>query len=51
MINRLQKNDIKRVAEIWLDGNLKAHFFIPAQYWKDDFDLVKELLSQAEVYV
>ncbi len=51
MINRLQKNDIERVAEIWLDGNLKAHSFIPAQYWKNNFDLVKELLSQAEVYV
>ena len=27
------------------------HNFIPAQYWKDNFELVKELLLQAEVYV
>mgnify|MGYP002524410062 CR=1 FL=1 len=51
MISRLQRKYVSRVAEIWLDSNLKAHFFIPAQYWRDNFDLVKELLTQSEVYV
>ena len=51
MIRKLQKTDIDRVAEIWLYTNLKAHYFIPAQYWKGNFELVKEMLSQAEVYV
>lgn len=51
MIRKLQKADINSVADIWLDTNLKAHKFIPAQYWKNNFELVKELLSQAEVYV
>lgn len=51
MIRALQKADIERVAEIWLDSNLKAHHFIPEQYWKSNFGLVKEMLSQAEVYV
>lgn len=51
MIRKLQKTDIDRVAYIWLDTNLKAHYFIPAQYWKDNFELVKEMLLQAEVYV
>lgn len=37
--------------DIWLDTNLKAHYFISAQYWKNNFELVKEMLSQAEVYV
>lgn len=32
MIRALQEADIERVAEIWLDSNLKAHHFIPAQY-------------------
>lgn len=50
MIRALQEADIERVAEIWLDSNLKAHHFIPAQYWKSNFELVKEMLSQAEVY-
>lgn len=34
-----------------MDTNIKAHYFIPAQYWKRNFDLVKELLLQATVYV
>ena len=51
MIRKLQKADIDRVADIWLDANLKAHSFIPAQYWKSNFELVKEALPQAEVYV
>lgn len=51
MIRRLQKKDVTRVAELWLNTNLKAHDFIPAQYWRSNYDLVKEMLSQAEVYV
>ncbi len=51
MIRKLQKADINRVANIWLDTNLKAHYFISEQYWKDNFELVKEMLLQAEVYV
>ncbi len=51
MIRRLQKKDVTRVAELWLDTNLKAHDFIPAQYWRSNYDLVKEMLLQAEVYV
>lgn len=51
MIRKLQKSDIDSVADIWLDTNLKAHYFIPAKYWKDNFELVKEMLLQAEVYI
>ena len=51
MIRELRKADIDKVADIWLDTHRKAHYFIPAQYWKDNFELVKELLLQATVYV
>ena len=42
---------INRVADIWLKTNLKAHFFISEQYWISNYEFVKELLPQAEVYV
>lgn len=51
MIRELRKADINQVADIWLDTNIKAHYFIPAQYWKSNLELVKELLLQATVYV
>ena len=51
MIRELRKADINKVADIWLDTNIKAHDFIPAQYWKSNFELVKEMLLRAIVYV
>ena len=51
MIRSLQKADINRIADIWLDTNLKAHSFISAQYWESNYELVKEMMSQSEVYV
>ena len=51
MIRALRKADRNKVADIWLNTNLKAHNFIPAQYWNDNFELVKEMLLQAEIYL
>ena len=51
MVRELRKDDISKVADIWLNTNIKAHSFIPEQYWKSNFELVKELLLQATVYV
>ena len=51
MIRGLRKTDVDRVAEIWLDTNLRAHDFIPAEYWEGNFAAVKEMFPQAEVYV
>lgn len=51
MIRRMQRADIDRVAKIWLASNISAHAFIPAEYWKGHYAQVKEMISQAEVYV
>ena len=51
MIRKMQNIDINRVVDIWLKTNLKAHYFIPEQYWTSNYELVKEMMSQAEVYV
>lgn len=51
MIRRLQNADVDRVMDLWLDANLKAHDFVPAAYWRGNFEPVKEMLPQAEVYV
>lgn len=51
MIRVLREADIDRVVNLWLATNIKAHYFIPDQYWKSHIDLVKEMLPQAEVYV
>ena len=51
MIREFQRDDINKVADIWLNTNIKTHNFIPAQYWKSNFRSVKEALLLAEVYV
>ena len=51
MIRALQEKDAESAAAIWLDGNLTAHHFIPARYWTDNFEPVREQLPLAEVYV
>ena len=51
MIRKMKNININRVADIWLKTNLKAHYFIPEQYWTSNYELVKEMLLQAEVYV
>ncbi len=42
MIRVVQKADITKVADIWLDTNIKAHNFISAQYWESNYEMVKK---------
>ncbi len=51
MIRKLTGADIDETATIWLETNRKAHDFISTEYWQSNFDMVKEMLLQAEVYV
>ena len=37
--------------QIWLHGNLDAHAFIPASFWRGHFEIVRDMLPQAELYV
>lgn len=39
------------VMQIWLDTNIKAHDFIPKEYWTGNYSLVEKVLPQAEIYV
>lgn len=51
MIRKLQNGDINKVADLWLKTNLEAHNFISEQYWTGNYEAVKKMLPQAEVYV
>lgn len=51
MIRKMKHEELNRVMDIWLETNIKAHNFIPDEYWKDNFELVKGLISQAEIYI
>lgn len=51
MIRKFETQDLDTVMQIWLHGNLDAHVFIPASFWEAHFEMVRDLLPQAELYV
>mgnify|MGYP002537305871 FL=1 len=51
MIRKFETQDLGTVMQIWLHGNLDAHAFIPASFWEAHFEMVRDLLPQAELYV
>lgn len=51
MIRKFEKNDINVVMKIWENENIKAHKFIPKEYWKNNYDFVKQVLPNVEIYV
>lgn len=51
VIRNFEENDLDDVMKLWLNVNIEAHSFIPSEYWADNYDMVKALLPQAEIYV
>ena len=51
MIRKYVDGDIDAIMQIWLNTNIQAHSFISQDYWKSNFDMVKEMMPLAEIYV
>ena len=51
MIRKFENLDLDTVMQIWLHGNLNAHAFIAASFWRGHFEIVRDMLPQAELYV
>lgn len=51
MIRTFKESDLSAVMKIWLDTNVKTHNFISKEYWLNNYDTVKDMLPEAEIYV
>lgn len=51
MIRTFQMEDIDNIMKIWLETNIEAHDFIPPSYWVNNYNMVKEMLPRASIYV
>lgn len=51
MIRVLEEKDVDTVAKIWLETNIKTHDFIASNYWKEHYEIIKDMFLQEEVYV
>ena len=45
MIRKIETQDLDAVMQIWLHGNLDAHAFIPASFWRGHFEIVRDMLN------
>lgn len=51
VIKKIQEEDIENIMQIWLETNILAHDFINETYWKNQYDHVKKLIPESEIYV
>ena len=51
MIRRFENKDLDQVMAIWLQVNMESHSFIEADYWKNNYEMVREMIPKAEVLV
>ncbi|MGJ0847765.1 N-acetyltransferase [Tissierella praeacuta] len=51
MIKEIDVSKIDSIMKIWLEANIIAHNFIPEDYWKSNYDFVKEVLPESTVLV
>ncbi len=51
MIREFEDNDIDNIMQIWKSENIKAHNFISKDYWENNYEYVKSILPNAELYV
>ncbi|QIB69925.1 N-acetyltransferase [Aminipila butyrica] len=51
MIRDFNKDDLERIMKLWLETNLQAHDFIEGEYWRGHYEMVKQMLPQANLFV
>ena len=52
MIRNLGNKDIDKIMNIWLKSTIKAHDFIPQEYWENKYNIVKDVyIPIAETFV
>lgn len=51
MIRKLGIYELEAIMKIWLETNIKAHDFIEESYWRENYNLVKEMMPSATIFV
>lgn len=51
MIRKFTLQDLDSVMELWLQTNIETHHFVERSYWENNFESVKAMMPEAELYV
>ena len=51
MIRKFETKDLDEVMSLWLHVNIEAHSFVEEDYWKKNYEMIRDLIPKAVVYV
>lgn len=51
MIRRAQTEDLDQIMTIWLQENIRTHYYVARSYWENNYDDVKAAIAQSLIYV
>ena len=51
MIREYNETDLDSILRIWLETNISAHDFIDEDYWRANYDQVRQMMPKATLYV
>lgn len=51
MIKRLELTKVDNIMKIWLEANISVRDFIYGDYWNKNYDFVKKVLTESNVFV
>ncbi len=50
-IREYKSKDLDNIMEIWVNTNIEAHNFIDENYWRNNFDMVKEKNINQKIWI
>lgn len=51
MIREYRETDLDSIMNLWLETNICAHDFIDENYWRSNYDQVRQMMPEATLYV
>ncbi len=51
IIRSFKVQALDSIIKLWLETNISAHSFIKSDYWKSNFEAVKDMMPNATIYV
>lgn len=51
MIRKFKETDLNSIMKLWLETNISAHDFIDENYWRGNYDQVRQMILKATIYI
>ncbi|MEW9054065.1 MAG: N-acetyltransferase [Neobacillus sp.] len=51
MIRKFKETGLNSIMKLWLETNISAHDFIDENYWRGNYDQVRQMILKATIYI